>query len=71
MYIDYTIRNDEPLIDDNNTKVNIALYEKWEQSNHLFVIFIKTKIYTVIHGLIDQHNVVRALLKAIDEQFVT
>ena len=30
MDIDYAIRKDEPLIDDNNTEVDIALYDKWE-----------------------------------------
>ena len=30
MDIDYTIQKDEPLIDDNNTEADIALYDKWE-----------------------------------------
>ena len=30
-----------------------------------------TKISVVTHGLVNQHNVVRALLKAIDVQFIT
>ncbi|KAL6332475.1 hypothetical protein AAG906_008504 [Vitis piasezkii] len=34
-------------------------------------MFIKTKISYGIHGSIDQHDNVKALLKAIDEQFVT
>ena len=71
MDIDYAIRKDKPLIDDNITEVDIALYDKWERSNRLSVMFIKTKISTVIHGSVDQHNDARALLKAIDEQFVT
>ncbi|KAK9183503.1 hypothetical protein WN944_026655 [Citrus x changshan-huyou] len=71
MDIDYAIRKDEPLINDNITEVDIALYEKWERSNRLSVMFIKTKISAAIRGSVDQHNDVRALLKAIDEQFVT
>ena len=34
-------------------------------------MFIKTKISTGISGSIDQHTNVKALLKAIDEQFET
>ena len=34
-------------------------------------MFIKTKISYGIRGSIDQHDNVKALLKAIDEQFVT
>ena len=34
-------------------------------------MFINTKIFATIRGSVDQHNDVRALLKAIDEQFVT
>ena len=34
-------------------------------------MFIKTKISYGIHGSIDQHDNVKALLKAIDEKFVT
>ena len=34
-------------------------------------MFIKTKISTTIRGSVDQHNDAHALVKAIDEQFVT
>ncbi|KAG8365087.1 hypothetical protein BUALT_Bualt18G0067700 [Buddleja alternifolia] len=34
-------------------------------------MFIKTKISAAICGSVDQHKDVRALLKAIDEQFET
>ncbi|KAK4380809.1 hypothetical protein Sango_2734200 [Sesamum angolense] len=34
-------------------------------------MFIKTKISTSIRGSVDQHNNVRELLKAIDDQFVS
>ena len=49
----------------------IRLYEKWERSNRLFVMFIKTKIFTGIRGSIEQIDKVKPLLKAIDEQFAT
>ncbi|KAA8527319.1 hypothetical protein F0562_034584 [Nyssa sinensis] len=72
MDIDYAIRKDEPpSVTDTSTEAEIALYEHWERSNRLSVMFIKTKISAGIRGSADQHTKVRDLLKAIDEQFVT
>ena len=71
MDIDYVIRKDKPTITDTNTITEKALYEQWEQSNRLSLMFIKTKISNGIHGYADQHDNVKALLKVIDEQFVT
>ena len=72
MDIDYAIRKEEP---DPITKTSIAevdcLYDKWERSNRLSMMFIKTKISTGIRGSIEQINKVKQLLKAIDEQFET
>ena len=47
------------------------MYDRWERSNHLSVMFIKTKISAKICGLVEQYTKVRELLKAIDEQFNT
>ncbi|KAA8529004.1 hypothetical protein F0562_033508 [Nyssa sinensis] len=72
MDIDYAIRKDEPpAVTNTSTEAEIALYEHWERSNRLSVMFIKTKISAGIRGSVDQHTKVRDLLKAIDEQFVT
>jgi hypothetical protein len=72
MDIDYAIRKDEPLaLTNTNTMVDITLYERWEQSNRLSMMFIKTKISVGIRGSVDQHENVQDLLKAIDDQFVT
>ena len=72
MDIDYVIRKDEPhKIADTSTLDEILLYECWEKSNRLSVMCIKTKISVGIRGSIKQHENVRELLKAIDEQFVT
>ncbi|XP_056683854.1 uncharacterized protein [Spinacia oleracea] len=65
MDIDYAIRKDEPTADE------VDLYEKWERSTRLSVMFIKTKISASIRGSVDQHTNVKGLLKAIDEQFVS
>ncbi|XP_073033917.1 uncharacterized protein [Primulina eburnea] len=70
MNIAYAIRKDEPsAITENNISDDVDLYEKWERSNRLCVMFIKTKITAGMRGSVDQHNNVRELLKAIDEQF--
>ncbi|CAH9128198.1 unnamed protein product [Cuscuta epithymum] len=72
MDIDYAIRKDEPpAITATSTPDAVHLYEKWERSNRLSVMFIKTKITAGIRGSVDQHTKVKDLLKAIDEQFAT
>ena len=68
MDIDYAIKKDEPFgITKTSTPDTIALYEKWERSNWLSVIFIKTKISAGIRGSVEQYDKVKDLLKAIDE----
>ena len=70
--MDYAIRKDEPpALTNTSTTADIMLYERWERSNHLSMMFIKTKISAGIRGSVDQHERVRDLLKSIDDQFVT
>ena len=72
MDIDYAIRKDEPLaLNNTNTATDITLYERWEWSNRLSVMFIKTKISAGIRGSVEQHEKIWDLLKAIDDQFIT
>ncbi|KAL6312429.1 hypothetical protein AAG906_016383 [Vitis piasezkii] len=72
MDIDYAIRKDEPhKITDTSTLDEILLYECWEKSNRLSVMYIKIKISVGIRGSIEQHENVHELLKAIDKQFLT
>jgi len=72
MDIDYAIRKDEPpALTNTSTAADITLYERWERSNRLSMMFIKTKISAGIRGSVDQHERVRDLLKSIDDQFVT
>ena len=72
MNIDYTIKKDEPpTITYESSRVIVALYDQWEQSNRLSVMFIKTKISASIHGFVDQQEKHQDLLKAIDDQFIT
>ena len=72
MDMDYAIRKDEPpTLTNTSTAADIMLYERWEQSNRLSMMFIKTRISAGIRGSVDQHERVRDLIKAIDDQFVT
>ncbi|XP_044510120.1 probable LRR receptor-like serine/threonine-protein kinase At3g47570 [Mangifera indica] len=71
MDIDYAIRKDEPpTATETSTQNEIALYERWERSNRLSMMFIRTRISASIRGSIPECNNVRQLLKAIDEQFL-
>ncbi|KAL4380068.1 hypothetical protein GQ457_02G020870 [Hibiscus cannabinus] len=70
--IDYAIRKSKPNITDNNNQADLALYEKWERSNRLSIIFIKSKkIHVDVHGSIEQYKNVQDLLAAIEKQFQT
>ncbi|XP_051136688.1 uncharacterized protein LOC127255259 [Andrographis paniculata] len=71
MDIDYAIQKDEPpVITETSEPDDVDLYERWERSNRLSMMLIKTKISAGIRASVDQHDNVRELLKAIDEQFV-
>ena len=56
---------------EESTHAEVALFERWERSNRLNVMFIKTKITTSIRGSIEQYDMVQDLLKSIGEQFFT
>ena len=72
MDIDYAIRKDESsAITDESSPAAVALYERWERSNQLSIMFIKTKILARICGFVDQHEKFWDLLKAIDDPFIT
>ena len=50
MDIDYAITKDEAIITEPNTPAQLALHERWERSNRLSVMYIKTKISASIRG---------------------
>ena len=53
MDIDYAIRKDKPTIIDTSTTAEKALYEQWERSNRLSLMFIMTKIFDGIPGSVN------------------
>ncbi|KAF7825290.1 Retrovirus-related Pol polyprotein from transposon TNT 1-94 [Senna tora] len=70
MDVDYAIRKDEPpALTDTSNKSEIDLYERWERSNRLSMMYIKSKISASIRGSLGVHKNVCNFLKAIDEQF--
>ena len=70
--MDYAIRKDEPAaITATSTAAEIALYEKWERSNRLSIMFIMSKIPLGMRGSVEQPEKVKDLIKLIDEQFDT
>ena len=57
MDIDYAIRKSEPPeVTEKITPVEVALFKRWERSNRLSVMFIKTKITTSIRGSVEKYD---------------
>ena len=54
MDINYAIRKLEPPeVIEESTPAEVALFERWERSNRLSIMFIKTKITTGIRGYVE------------------
>ena len=72
MDLDLALRIDEPETStEQSTQANCALYERWERSNRLSMMVIKTHISQSIRGSIPECRIVKELMGAIDEQFVS
>ena len=72
MEIDDAIRLDMPEEPDLDAPVEIwDPWERWERSNRLCYNFIKSKLSAGIRGFVGQHQNVKNLLKALDEQFTS
>ncbi|XP_044496534.1 (E)-beta-farnesene synthase-like [Mangifera indica] len=56
-----TIREGRPYSTETSTQNEIALYERWERSNRLSMMFIRIRISTSIRGSIPECNNVRFL----------
>ena len=72
MDLDLALRIDEPETPtEQSTQANCALYERWERSNRLSMMVIKTHISQSIRGSIPECRTIKELMGAIDEQFVS
>ena len=68
MDIDYVIMKSEPPeVTEESTTAKVVLFERWERSNRLSIMFIKKKITTGIKGSVEQYDKVQDLLKVIGE----
>ncbi|XP_028098102.1 uncharacterized protein LOC114297825 [Camellia sinensis] len=72
MDLDLALRVDEPPIPtESSTLTERASYERWERSNRLSLMLIKSHISKGIRGSIPDCNKVKVFMKAIEKQFVT
>ncbi|XP_016206829.1 uncharacterized protein LOC107647239 [Arachis ipaensis] len=68
--LDYALRREEPPTPtDASSRAEVSLYERWEKSNRLSMMFIKSRISASIRGSIPDCGNVKDYMKAIDEQF--
>ncbi|XP_026409833.1 uncharacterized protein LOC113304928 [Papaver somniferum] len=72
MDLDLAIREDEPpIVIATGTHAEKAAYERWERSNRLSLMLIKSHIHKSIKGSIPERHNVKDYLQAIEEQFST
>ncbi|RVW51338.1 hypothetical protein CK203_075501 [Vitis vinifera] len=72
MDLDLALRVDEPMVPTkSSTQTQKASYERWERSNCLSLMFIKSSIGKSIRGSISECAKVKEYLKAIEQQFET
>ncbi|GMP67119.1 hypothetical protein CsSME_00027215 [Camellia sinensis var. sinensis] len=63
--------NESPVPTESSTLAERSSYERWERSNRLCLMLIKSYINKGIRGSILDCDKVKVFMKAIEEQFVT
>lgn len=64
MDIDYAIRKEEPPVPTNTSnKEEKDLYERWERSNRISMMYIKNKISASIRGSLGEHKMFETCLR--------
>jgi hypothetical protein len=72
MELDLALRVDEPLtLTDISTPQEIAKHERWERSNHLSLMLMKSHIIKGIKGSIPECHKATEFIQAVEEQFVS
>ncbi|XP_057954113.1 uncharacterized protein LOC131148430 [Malania oleifera] len=72
MDIDLALRIDKPAMPTESSPATYQLaYERWEKSNRLCIMFIKSHVCKSIRGSIPECDYVKDYIKAIEEQFVS
>ena len=71
MDLDLALRIEEPASPtEQSSQVDCTLYERWERSNRLSIMIIKSHISQSIRGSIPECRTVKELMGAIDEQLL-
>ena len=72
MDLDLALRVDEPPIPtESSSLIDKNTYERWERSNRLSLMLIKSHVSKSIRGSIPECDKVKDYIKAIEEQFVS
>ncbi|GAV72464.1 UBN2_2 domain-containing protein, partial [Cephalotus follicularis] len=70
MDLDHALRTDTPAtIMAQSTTEQKAAYEKWERSNHMSLMIMKSSISVAIQGAIPDSNNAKTYLASVEEQF--
>jgi len=70
--LDLALRMDEPLaLTDTSTPLEVTKHKRWERSNRLSLMFIKSHVTKSIRGSIPECNKATDFMWAVDEQFVS
>ncbi|XP_057471104.1 uncharacterized protein LOC130759914 [Actinidia eriantha] len=71
MNLDYALRELAPIEStDETSKEDKALYEKWERSNCLNLMIMKSSIMPTIRGAIPNSEDAMSYMKSVEEQFM-
>ncbi|TXG57294.1 hypothetical protein EZV62_018607 [Acer yangbiense] len=72
MDLDFALRVEEPpALTESSTTQEKDIYDRWEQSNRLSLMLVKSHICKSIRGSIPDCPKVTDFMKAIEEQFVS
>jgi hypothetical protein len=63
--------DEPPVLTEESTPLEIAKHERWERSNRLILMFMKSHVSKGIRGSIPECIKVKAFIKAIEKQFVS
>jgi hypothetical protein len=70
--LDLELREDEPLaLTDTSTPLEVTKHERWEQSNCLSLMFMKSHVTKGIRGSIPECKKATEFMRAVEEQFVS
>jgi hypothetical protein len=69
---DLALREDEPpTLTDTSTPLEVTKHERWERSNRLSLMFMKSHVTKGIRGSIPESKKATEFMRAIEEQFVS